>query len=49
MGEEDESGSTVTVVFLGAGSLWIAHVGDSSVVCYGMKVLANATWVLYSR
>ncbi|KAI4384851.1 hypothetical protein MLD38_002951 [Melastoma candidum] len=32
LGEDDESGSTVTAMFLAADSLWIAHVGDSSVV-----------------
>lgn len=33
MPEEDESGSTVTVMFLADDQLFISHVGDSSVVC----------------
>lgn len=32
-GEEDESGSTATVMFLGNDTLFISHVGDSCVVC----------------
>ncbi|KAH9606488.1 hypothetical protein KSS87_016432 [Heliosperma pusillum] len=31
-GEEDESGATATVMFIGNDRLYIAHVGDSSVV-----------------
>lgn len=30
--EEDESGSTATVVFIGGDDLFISHIGDSSVV-----------------
>lgn len=44
LGEEDESGSTVTAMFLAADSLWIAHVGDSSGVCNVLEVVANMTW-----
>lgn len=32
-GEEDESGSTATVMLIGNDMLFISHVGDSSVVC----------------
>jgi len=32
-GEEDESGSTATVMFLGNDTLFISHIGDSCVVC----------------
>lgn len=31
-GEEDESGSTATVMFIGNDMLFISHVGDSCVV-----------------
>lgn len=31
--EEDESGATATVMFLGSDILFISHIGDSCVVC----------------
>lgn len=32
-GDEDESGSTATVMLIGNDMLFISHVGDSCVVC----------------
>lgn len=32
MGEEDASGSTATVIFIGNEKLLISHIGDSCVV-----------------
>lgn len=32
-GEEDESGATLTAMFIGDDNLLILHIGDSSAVC----------------
>lgn len=33
MNEEDESGATATVMFIGRDILFISHIGDCCVVC----------------